>query len=270
MTDLVVRDEDNALAAYSPAQMNVLRNVLCKDANDNELMFFAQVCQSKSLDPFGQQIFLVKRKGRDGKPDSLTVQTGIDGFRAVAARSGEYAGNDEPVFKYEEGRAHPTEAQVTVWRLIQGQRVPFSATARWAEFFPGEVQGFMWKSKPHVMLGKCAEAQALRKGFPNECGGLYEKAEMERADDYQEAPASPLRAKNASDLGKRLLAEKPPTPQRDMERLKKMLLAFEELGITGDDIAAKLQLSPDGFPSEAQFEELRAWYQQLAEARKDG
>ena len=69
---------------------------------------------------------------------------------------------------------------MTVWRFVQGQRCAFAATARWAEYKP-DANDFMWKKMPHTMLAKCAEALALRKGFPKQLAGLYAKEEMEQA-----------------------------------------------------------------------------------------
>jgi hypothetical protein len=102
-------------------------------------------------------------------------------MRTRAAESGEYAGNDDPVFAYLDGAKNPQTASVTVYRMVQGQRCGFTATARWAEYYPGDAQGWAWKKMPHIMLGKCAEGLALRKAFPQQLAGLYAAEEMDQA-----------------------------------------------------------------------------------------
>jgi hypothetical protein len=90
------------------------------------------------------------------------------------------AGSDDPVFRddgFDDG--HPSAATVTVYRITQGQRFNYSATARWSEYCPDNAP--MWKRMPHTMLGKCAEALALRKAFPQQLAGLYTSDEMEQA-----------------------------------------------------------------------------------------
>lgn len=39
-----------------------------------------------------------------------------------------------------------------------------------------------WATMPHVMLAKCAEAQALRRGWPEDLSGVYAPEEMARAE----------------------------------------------------------------------------------------
>lgn len=38
-----------------------------------------------------------------------------------------------------------------------------------------------WGRMPRVMIAKCAEAQALRRGWPEHFGGVYDRAELDRA-----------------------------------------------------------------------------------------
>src|SRR3990167_2508809 len=154
-------------------KVELLKRTIAKGATDDELLMFINVCKGLGLSPFLRQVHLVKRWDTRSGQEVATVQVGIDGFRSVAESTNAYAGNDDPVFKGEKiiknGQADvkvPEEAMVVVRKIVQGVVYPFTATARWDEYYPGDKQGFMWRTKPYIMLGKCAEALALRKTFP--------------------------------------------------------------------------------------------------------
>ena len=161
-------------------KLDLIKRTVASGATRDELELFLHHAKRAGLDPLSRQIYFVKRKGKG------TIQVGIDGLRLIADRTGLYAGNDDADFESDpEGR--PLRATVVVYKIVHGQRCPFSATARWDEYFPGEEQGFQWKKMPHVMLAKCAEAQALRKAFPMEMSGLYVHEEMEQASQEEQA-----------------------------------------------------------------------------------
>lgn len=166
---------------WNGQQIRLIADQVAKKSTPAELALFLQVAKGTGLDPFRKQIHAVHRYDKKLGREVMSIQVGIDGYRAIAERTGTYAGNDDPVF--EEGQGHPTRATVTVWRIVGGQRVPFSATARWTEYAPEKGPGtFMWRRMPHLMLGKCAEALALRKAFPGALSGLYTDEEMHQAD----------------------------------------------------------------------------------------
>lgn len=167
-------------------RLHVLRQTLAPNLNDGELELFALVATRKGLDPFSGQIMAVKRNSRNGA--RVTYQTGIDGYRSIAARTDEYLGSDEPEYGPPCDcpalpAGHPLWARVVVrrWHAASGQVVAQPGKADWHEFVP--TDDFMWREKPRLMLAKCAEAQGLRKAFPWVLGDLYIPEEMARGDD---------------------------------------------------------------------------------------
>ncbi len=157
----------------TPAQVDLIKSQIAVGATNDELDLFLHVADKSGLDPLSKQIYFIKRSGK------MTIQTAIDGFRSIADRTGQYISSEEPIF--EEIGNNPVKATVTVGKVVQGVIGKFTASARWSEYYPGKSQGFMWDKMPHTMLGKCAEALALRKAFPSQLSGLYTGDEMAQA-----------------------------------------------------------------------------------------
>lgn len=153
-------------------QLELVRRTVAKDATNDELALYLYDCQRRGIHPLDKLLHFTKRGGK------YTPVTSIDFMRTQAAMSGEMAGSDDPMFSEVDGKL--LSATVTVYRLTSGQRFAYTATARWSEYCPDNAQ--MWRKMPHTMLGKCAEALALRKAFPQQLAGLYSNEEMDQAD----------------------------------------------------------------------------------------
>ena len=178
---------------FSSEQIRILAETVAKGCDQNELAFFLQVAKLKRLDPFTGQIHVVKRWDSSLGKEKMTVQVGIDGLRVTASRSNDLAGIDDPEYDTEDGE-HPNWAKVTVYRYGRNDdRIPYRATARWSEYAQTKKDGnvnSMWRKLPFLMLGKCAEALALRKAFPDELSGMYSNEEMDQAENDGVTPAS--------------------------------------------------------------------------------
>ncbi len=157
---------------FSPDQVNLIKSLIAKDCNNDELNLFLYQCKRTGLDPLTRQIYCIKRAGR------MTIQTSIDGFRVIAERSGSYAGQDEPIWEDENGV--PVKCTVKVYRFSSdGQRYAAGVgTAYFKEYYPNPMN--LQKTMPHMMIAKVAEALALRKAYPQDLSGLYTGDEMEQ------------------------------------------------------------------------------------------
>lgn len=178
----------------SNLDIDLIKRTVAKDTTDDELKLFLYTCQRTGLDPLTRQIHCIKRGGQ------MAIQTGIDGYRVIAERSGALAGIEDAVYD-DETKPFPGKATVTVWKIVNGQRVSFTSSARWAEY---KSVGPMWTKMPYLMLAKCAEALALRKAFPNDLSGIYTNEEMQQADNQvvatEHVPTAAVRANNETPI----------------------------------------------------------------------
>lgn len=179
------------LSVYTREQVELLKRTVCRGTTDDEFALFVQVASRTGLDPFARQIHAVKRWDSRENREVMAIQTGIDGYRVVAQRSGAFGGSDDFEYGPEDPDGHPAWARATVYRIIGGQRVAITRTARWPEFaatyYDRKSQQHkltpLWARMPYLMLGKCAESQALRAAFPAELSGVYTHEEMGQASN---------------------------------------------------------------------------------------
>jgi phage recombination protein Bet len=199
--------------AFRPAQIQLIQR-MNPDCNSVEFDQFMHVAAQMGLDPLRKQIYaFVFNKD---KPDRrrMTIIVGIDGFRAVAKRSGEYRpDNRAPRFVtdpavVDEAR-NPlglVSAEVSVFQHSHGAWHEVTAIAFYDEFAPiveggkwttdeetgrrvFKKDGSMmldpakdnWRKMPRQMLAKCAEAQAIRRAWPEDLSAIYADEEIDRA-----------------------------------------------------------------------------------------
>lgn len=212
---------------WSMEQIAALRTLGLEDVPNADLAAFLHLVQRSGLDPFAREVYLIGRWDKDAPNNTrYTVQTGIDGFRHIAERTGEYDGREGPWWCGKDGiwkdiwldDAPPVAAKVKVYRV--GMRLPVEAVAHFREFVPTyrdrktqeDKPTPMWQKMPAHMLAKCAEALAIRQAFPRQTAGIYTDDEMGRADvDARAAHKAEREAEQAA--ARRALVRKDQAPE---------------------------------------------------------
>lgn len=205
-----------AEATYAPSALALIKRTVAADCNDDEFSMFIHMARSLHLDPLRRQIYAFVFSKDNPTKRRMSIITGIDGFRAIAERTGNYRPDeDEPTYEIDPDTKGPNnpagiiKATVRVWKFSHGNWHKVTASAYWDEYAPlkeewayDEAKGKKqptgkfsldssgnWPKMPRVMIAKCAEALALRKAWPDDFSNVYAAEEVDRARAMDATPA---------------------------------------------------------------------------------
>lgn len=203
MTDLIPHQQ-HAVTEFGPSERALIRDSFARGTDERQFELFLWTARARGLDPRAGQIHAVVRKtkfknekGQWEERPVMTIQTGIDGYRLIAQRTGEYEGKAGPFWCGPDGvwkdvwleDEPPAAAKVGVMR--RGDNDYTWHVARWKEYVQmvddydeqtnrrtgTKRPNSMWQKMDANMLAKCAEAGALRARFPEDLAGIYVDAE---------------------------------------------------------------------------------------------
>lgn len=179
---------------WTEPQKAALAQIGIADAPVGDQLTFLHHAQKTGLDPFAKQTYMIARKEWNPRTRQesykYTIQTGIDGLRVIAERTGRYEGRTPISWCGADGvwrdvwldkNTPPTAARCGVYKA--GFREPLMAVALFDEYAAKKKGGdliALWASKPAHMIGKVAETLALRAAFPQDMSGLYTPEEMDQ------------------------------------------------------------------------------------------
>ncbi len=191
---------------FSVAQLKLIRRTVARECSDAEFDEFIAVAQHCGLDPLRRQITPLILGGARDAGRRLVCWATIDGLRVIAARQGDYRPMETaPLIECDPVRIDPDtnplgliRAEVRVWKRSGDVWHAVAGEAWWDEVAPlNEEWGAnatgvreptgrrildpSWRRMSRIMIAKCAEAQALRRGWPDLMSGLYSQEELHAA-----------------------------------------------------------------------------------------
>jgi phage recombination protein Bet len=208
---------------FSDKYVNMIKNQVAKDLDNDEFAVFMMQAKRFRLDPFARQFTPIVFNKDNPQKRTVNYITNIDGLRLIAHRTGEYDGVAKPVYTRDKN-GNVTHCAISVYK--KGASHGFEAEVKFSEYSTGYN---LWKSKPETMIAKVAEAHALRKAFPQEMSGLYTAEEMDASQPKQAVEKVVPITKVESTQIKQLVAEKQP----DMEKMKAFVLKTYKVDSVG-------------------------------------
>ncbi|WP_407356774.1 phage recombination protein Bet [Methanolobus sp. WCC5] len=161
---------------------------LCPLATDQEAYVFLELCKARGLNPFTNEVYLIKYNEKD----KAQAVVGKETFTRKAEQNPSFAGFEAGIIVRNEAREierRPGTFYVAGEELLGGwakvyradKARPFADEVPLSEYIQvtkdGQPNKF-WRTKPGTMIRKVALCHALREAFPSEFGGLHDQSEL--------------------------------------------------------------------------------------------
>ena len=162
------------VATYADKDLALIRRTVAADCNDDEFNLFIHTARHMGLDPLRRQVyaFVFGKKAKDQSKRRMSIIVAIDGFRAIADRTGNYRPDeDEPTFEIDPALVSPSnpaglvKASVRVHKFSHGAWHKVTASAWWTEYAPLK-EG--WTETRKVQDGTWPNGDARYKDVPAE------------------------------------------------------------------------------------------------------
>ncbi len=174
-------------------RLGLLHRTRFKHLSDEFFEEFLVECKRRRFSPWDKCLFAESYFDEEAGELRLRLSLTLEGFRANAFGTEDYAGTDDVAFRFGDDPRYPAQATVTIYRLVRGQRCPFTRSAYWDECAMYPLSDFA-ERRPKMFLGYRAMMAAFREGFPDRFGGLWAPEEMTTAS------GQPKTAKKKPDL----------------------------------------------------------------------
>ena len=110
-------------ATYDAKALALIKRTVAADCNDDEFGMFIHMARALRLDPLRRQIYAFVFSKADPKKRRMSIITAIDGFRAIAEKTGNYRPDEEePTYELDPASKGPNnpaglvKATVRVWK----------------------------------------------------------------------------------------------------------------------------------------------------------
>jgi phage recombination protein Bet len=206
--DLTLKEDTRAVAPVSEKTISdyLAAFGLATQLNKQEISQFVEVAKAFNLNPFKREIYCVPYKEGDSK--KLSIIIGYETYLKRADMIPAFDGYETRINgrfvpgkvtkKAKNGGTYQADALVPDGEVFcecivyrKDRKVPTKVEIDFNEY---NQHNRMWESKPRTMIEKVAIAQAFRKAFPNEMGGMPYTSEelpeeMTTIRDVTPAPA---------------------------------------------------------------------------------
>lgn len=250
-----------------------------------QVVDFLKTCESKKLDPFDRDAFLIGYDTDNGPMfNTITAHQAFlkradahehfNGMRSgvivrpIVTWDGDQIGEVGPITEREGDFYDPQEVLLGGWAIVyrKDREVPCYRRARLSVYSTGLSR---WAKDPAGMICKVAEADALRSSFPNQLGGLH-IAEEFHANELKAKERAPITMPEATEKPRvetpetEVIAGPPPQERDWLKDHDRLANKIEEGKILQEVMAEQLDDTPVETPPEPVKSPIMSWAEALA------